>query len=77
AICDDLIAVTRPCAAIAIERPGRNAKGLYHGLGGRPLDGLVANLDYLFDKVKGARSGAARAVQAHRHGRVHDAQTRR
>ena len=54
AICDELIRVTRPCAAIAIERPGRNAKGLYHGLGGRPLDGLVANLDYLFEQVKHA-----------------------
>ena len=54
AICDALLAVTQPCAAIAIERPGRNALGLYHGLGGRPLDGLVANLDYLFERVKDA-----------------------
>lgn len=54
AICDELMRVTRPCAAIAIERPGRNAKGLYHGLGGRPLDGLVANLDYLFEQVQAA-----------------------
>jgi D-glutamate cyclase len=54
AVCDELIKTTRPCAAIAIERPGCNAKGLYHGLGGRPLDGLVANLDRLFEDVKKA-----------------------
>ncbi|CAG2153202.1 DUF4392 domain-containing protein [Cupriavidus numazuensis] len=54
AICDKLLEITRPCAAISIERPGCNAKGLYHGLGGRPLDGMVANLDRLFEQVKRA-----------------------
>ncbi|MCG7324556.1 DUF4392 domain-containing protein [Achromobacter sp. ACRQX] len=55
AVCDALVTITRPCAAIAIERPGKNAKGLYHGLGGRPLDGLVANLDYLFERIQAAK----------------------
>jgi D-glutamate cyclase len=54
AICDQLVKSTKPSAAIAIERPGRNAKGLYHGLGGRPLDGMVADLDYLFEQVRAA-----------------------
>lgn len=49
---DHLLAVTRPCLLLSIERPGCNANGLYHGLGGRPLDGMVADLDYLFRKAK-------------------------
>src|SRR4030095_11699472 len=48
AVSDDLLARTRPSLLVAIERPGANAKGLYHGLGGRPLDGMVGDLDYLF-----------------------------
>ncbi|CAN7728857.1 DUF4392 domain-containing protein [Bosea sp. LjRoot9] len=47
-ISDDLLERTRPSLLIAIERPGCNANGLYHGLGGRPLDGMVGDLDYLF-----------------------------
>ncbi len=48
AVSDDLLERTRPSLMIAIERPGANANGLYHGLGGRPLDGMVGDLDYLF-----------------------------
>lgn len=48
AITDSLLDVTKPSLAISIERPGRNDRGLYHGLGGRPLDGLVADLDQFF-----------------------------
>ena len=51
-VCDDLLERTRPSVMISIERPGCNALGLYHGLGGRPLDGLVADLDYLFYQGK-------------------------
>ncbi|PKW16123.1 DUF4392 domain-containing protein [Saccharopolyspora spinosa] len=47
-VSDELLDRTQPSLMISIERPGENAKGLYHGLGGRPLDGLVADLDYLF-----------------------------
>ncbi|MBN8943203.1 MAG: DUF4392 domain-containing protein [Rhizobiales bacterium] len=47
-ISDELLERTKPRLLIAIERPGCNAKGLYHGLGGRPLDGMVGDLDYLF-----------------------------
>lgn len=51
-VCDELLAVTRPSLLLSIERPGCNSNGLYHGLGGRPLDGMVANLDYLFRQAK-------------------------
>jgi len=54
-ITDALLAQTRPSVVISIERPGANANGLYHGLGGRPLDGLVANLDQFFRKAKEAK----------------------
>lgn len=45
--CDSLIDVTRPAVTVSVERPGANDRGLYSGLGGRPLDGMVADLDYL------------------------------
>ena len=51
-ITDALLDVTRPSQVISIERPGRNDRGLYHGLGGRPLDGLVADLDQFFLRAK-------------------------
>ncbi|PDT44502.1 hypothetical protein CO661_28410 [Sinorhizobium fredii] len=51
-ITDFLLDVTRPSLVISIERPGRNDRGLYHGLGGRPLDGLVADLDQFFLRAK-------------------------
>ena len=50
AVSDALLEKTGPALLIAIERPGCNVNGLYHGLGGRPLDGLVADLDYFFRK---------------------------
>ncbi|GGF57529.1 hypothetical protein GCM10007301_16530 [Azorhizobium oxalatiphilum] len=49
-VTDALFAQTKPSLLIAIERPGANVNGLYHGLGGRPLDGMVADLDQLFRK---------------------------
>jgi D-glutamate cyclase len=51
-ISDELLERTRPRLVMAIERPGCNANGLYHGLGGRPLDGMVGDLDYLFRTAK-------------------------
>ncbi|MBX0345412.1 DUF4392 domain-containing protein [Acetobacter sp. TBRC 12305] len=52
AVCDDLLTRLEPSLLISIERPGCNDQGLYHGLGGRPLDGLVADLDYLFAQAR-------------------------
>lgn len=46
-LCDTLLDVTRPAVAVSIERPGANDRGLYSGFGGRSLDGMVADLDYL------------------------------
>ncbi|MFX0203901.1 MAG: glutamate cyclase domain-containing protein [Candidatus Hodarchaeota archaeon] len=51
-ICDDLLNRTRPKLMFAVERPGMNKKGVYHGMRGRVLDDLVADLDYLFRKGK-------------------------
>lgn len=51
-ITDELLNVTKPSLVISIERPGRNDYGLYHGLGGRPLDNLVADLDQFFLRAK-------------------------
>ncbi|WP_024927668.1 MULTISPECIES: DUF4392 domain-containing protein [unclassified Mesorhizobium] len=51
-ITDALLDVTKPSLVISIERPGRNDQGFYHGLGGRPLDGLVADLDQFFLRAK-------------------------
>ncbi|PWF24639.1 DUF4392 domain-containing protein [Corticimicrobacter populi] len=48
----ELIETSRPALVISIERPGANANGLYHGLGGRPLDGMVGDADYLFNLAK-------------------------
>src|SRR5262249_50022885 len=53
-VTDALLETTRPSLVISIERPGANANGLYHGLGGRPLDGMVADLDQFFRKAKQA-----------------------
>lgn len=52
AISDELLTVSRPALLLTTERPGCNANGLYHGLGGRPLDGMVGDLDYLFRKAR-------------------------
>lgn len=51
-VCDQLLEQSRPALLLATERPGCNVNGLYHGLGGRPLDGMVADLDTLFRKAK-------------------------
>jgi hypothetical protein len=50
--CEEILDITQPSLLLSIERPGCNANGLYHGLGGRPLDGMVADLDYLFRQAK-------------------------
>lgn len=45
---DALLRDTKPQIMFAIERPGANRLGVHHGLGGRPLTGLVADLDSVF-----------------------------
>ncbi len=52
---DALLARKKPDLLIAIERPGKNVQGVYHGMNGRPLTGFVADLDYLFHR--GRESG--------------------
>lgn len=52
AITDAILDVTKPSLVISIERPGANENGLYHGLGGRPLDGMVADYDQFFRRAK-------------------------
>ena len=47
-ISDELLQKTKPRIMVAIERPGKNKKGNYHALGGRLLNGMVGDLDYLF-----------------------------
>lgn len=51
-ITDSILDVTNPSLVISIERPGANDNGLHHGLGGRPLDGMVADYDQFFRRAK-------------------------
>lgn len=44
---DQLIKTTKPKLLFAIERPGMNKKGEYHGLSGRNITDVTADLDYL------------------------------
>ncbi|MFC6496437.1 glutamate cyclase domain-containing protein [Gemmobacter lanyuensis] len=52
AVTDAILDETRPSLVISIERPGANENGLYHGLGGRPLDGMVADYDQFFRRAQ-------------------------
>lgn len=54
-VTDAVLDETRPSIVISIERPGANDNGLYHGLGGRPLDGMVADYDQFFRRAKAAK----------------------
>ena len=49
-ISEELLQVTQPRLLVAIERPGMNQDGVYHGMSGRVLNDLTADLDYLFRK---------------------------
>ena len=49
-ISEELLQVTQPNLLFAIERPGKNKEGVYHGMSGRVLNDLTADLDYLFRK---------------------------
>lgn len=49
-ISDALLNNAKPKMTFAIERPGMNSKGVYHGMGGRVLDDSVSDLDYLIRK---------------------------
>ncbi|MGD9124222.1 MAG: DUF4392 domain-containing protein [Desulfarculaceae bacterium] len=50
AVCDQLLEIMRPGLLVAVERPGQNLKGVCHGLNGRSLEGMAADLDYLFSQ---------------------------
>lgn len=54
AISDALLAKMKPSILFAIERPGMNKHGVYHGMAGRVLNELTADLDYLFRKGQAA-----------------------
>lgn len=47
---DALLETARPAIMFAIERPGMNRHGVYHGMSGRVLDDLVADLDHMFHR---------------------------
>jgi len=47
---DHLLAHTKPSLLVAIERPGMNRHGVYHGSSGRVIGESTADLDYLFRK---------------------------
>lgn len=48
AACERLLDL-KPDMLIAIERPGKNIKGVYHGMNGRPLAGFIADVERLFE----------------------------
>ena len=54
AVCDGMLRDWGPNLVVAIERPGMNSKGTYHGMNGRSISGQVADLDYLFQKSREA-----------------------
>lgn len=45
----ELLNTSRPAALIAIERPGANERGQYHGAGGQRLTDHCAKIDALFE----------------------------
>jgi hypothetical protein len=52
AICDGMLRDWQPKLVISIERPGKNHKGTYHGMNGRPLQGVVADLGLFIETAK-------------------------
>jgi len=44
----ELVSLLNPPAVIAVEKPGRNRKGVYHSLRGVPITAAVAKTDELF-----------------------------
>ncbi len=49
-----MFAQTKPVAMVAIERPGRNEAGVYHGALGKDISDMVAKVDHLFLEVQRA-----------------------
>ncbi|MFW5733826.1 MAG: DUF4392 domain-containing protein [Oceanidesulfovibrio sp.] len=47
--CEQVLANMRPDLMVAVERPGKNVAGVYHGMNGRPLAGYVADIEPLFE----------------------------
>ena len=49
-----LAARLAPSACGAVERPGRNARGRYHFALGRPVEGVIAPIDDLYEELRRA-----------------------
>ncbi|TVM32525.1 DUF4392 domain-containing protein [Oceanidesulfovibrio marinus] len=47
--CEQVLANMEPDLLVAVERPGKNTAGVYHGMNGRPLAGFVADIEPLFE----------------------------
>jgi hypothetical protein len=47
-----VMANMRPHLMVAVERPGKNVEGVYHGMNGRPLAGYVADIEPLFEMAR-------------------------
>lgn len=47
--CEQVLANMEPDLLVAVERPGKNSAGVYHGMNGRPLAGFVADIEPLFE----------------------------
>lgn len=47
-----LLAALEPAALVAIEKPGRNARGVYHNGAGFDVSPLVAKVDHLFEQAR-------------------------
>ncbi|HEY2672178.1 MAG TPA: glutamate cyclase domain-containing protein [Rugosimonospora sp.] len=52
-----LAAEIAPAVCVAIERPGRNAKGQYHFAGGINVSAAIAPIDSLYEAVAGRGAG--------------------
>ncbi len=50
--CDTALDSMNPALMVAVERPGKNIKGVYHGMNGRPLAGYVADIEPLFSMAR-------------------------
>jgi D-glutamate cyclase len=50
----ELAARLAPAVCVAIERPGRNARGRYHFALGRAVEGVIAPIDDLYEEVRRA-----------------------
>ena len=50
---EELLAALEPALLMAVERPGKNRRGAYHGLNGRPLPGWLIQVEDLLELARG------------------------